>query len=182
MRIQGNGGGQLGTPSSTALQWNHNRFVSFPSGSLADIQNPDGNLRVNRHGIMFGGANAAGKEANSAQISAGVHGPGNNFLDIVGMGNNSSDRRVRAWAEAGFQINGPVILNGGWSIDTSDGQFRLKHNGEQKFVMHTSGKGWIQNGVGFAGSNWLLDGNNTVVGIRSIGDWAGGQAAWSRNL
>jgi hypothetical protein len=120
VRIQGNGGGQLGTPSSTALQWNHNKNVSFPSGNLADIQTPNGNLRINRHGIMFGGANAAGKESNSAQISAGTHAP--NSLNFVGMssGAGSGDRKIKAWAEGGFEIVGPLIVNGRNILDELD--------------------------------------------------------------
>jgi hypothetical protein len=79
--------------------------------------------------------------------------------------------------------NGVVNLPNGWSLDTSDGHFRLKFRGAQKFVMHTSGKGWIENGLGFANSgSWMYDGNGGRLGIRSIGDWTGGQAGWSRDL
>lgn len=41
---------------------------------------------------------------------------------------------------------GIVNLANGWSIDTRDGHFRLKYNGDQKFVMHQDGKGWQGNG------------------------------------
>lgn len=38
--------------------------------------------------------------------------------------------------------NPVVTLRNGWTIDTSDGHFRLKQNGQQKFVMHQDGAGW----------------------------------------
>ena len=89
---------------------NVNGNVILPGGSDADIKGPNGNLKMNKHGIMFGGANAAGKDTNSAQISAGMHGPGNNFLDLVGMGTDGTNRKIRAWAEGGFHVNGPIVI------------------------------------------------------------------------
>ena len=189
----------------------------------------------------------------------------NGSLNIVGGGKDGPSRKITAWAEGGFNVNGPIVvqnevdggttrgirmwkgdntgwgiymstagegksMNGGatqaiggisnhairfrandnatngfifentsnkalvgingntgvvnlpngWSLDTSDGQFRLKYNGVQKFVMHTSGKGWIENGLGFANSgSWMYDGNGGRLGIRSIGDWTRGQSGWS---
>lgn len=39
-----------------------------------------------------------------------------------------------------------VTLPNGWTIDTSDGHFRVKLNGDQKFVMHQDGRGWKASG------------------------------------
>jgi phage host-nuclease inhibitor protein Gam len=72
-----------------------------------DMHNPNGQMKISRQGIMFGGPNA-GKEANSAQISAGRHIP--NSLNIVGMSSGPAwtDRRVDVWAEGGMNVYGQL--------------------------------------------------------------------------
>lgn len=77
------------------------------TGKDTSITNPDGKLRINEQGIMFGGPNS-GKEVNSGQITAGLHIP--NSLNIVGMssGPGHHDRRVDVWAEGGLNIHGHI--------------------------------------------------------------------------
>jgi hypothetical protein len=69
-----------------------------------DMSNPNGQMKITRQGIMFGGPNGAGKEGNSAQISAGRHVA--NSLNIVGMSsnNNAGTRRVDVWSENGMHV------------------------------------------------------------------------------
>ena len=76
--------------------------------NINKIKNPNGTLKINNHGIQFGGSNVAGREVNSAQISAGLHVP--NSLNIVGMASDGSEsnRKVNMWAEGGFTVSGPI--------------------------------------------------------------------------
>jgi hypothetical protein len=88
-----------------------------------DIHVPNGEMKISRGGIMFGGPNN-GKEHNSAQISAGQHIA--NSLNIVGMssGKGHQDRRVDMWAEGGFNVYGrvkvPELCIGNTCINESD--------------------------------------------------------------
>ena len=76
-----------------------------------DMKNPNGQMKITRQGIMFGGPNTE-REANSAQISAGLHAP--NSLNIVGMTSdtNFNTRRVDMFSEGGFRVNGTQRING----------------------------------------------------------------------
>jgi hypothetical protein len=80
-----------------------------------DIHVPNGEMKISRGGIMFGGPNKD-REHNSAQISAGQHVP--NSLNIVGMssGKGHQDRRVDMWTEGGLHLHGGVQANqGAWN-------------------------------------------------------------------
>jgi hypothetical protein len=68
-------------------------------------------MKIARDGIQFGGANA-GKEHNSAQISAGKHAA--NELCIVGMSSDTSyaTRKIRMWAEGGMTVRGTITADG----------------------------------------------------------------------
>ena len=96
--LQGSGG--------SAMTIDSNNTVNFPSGASGKIQTPNGQLKINQHGIQFGGNNTTGKELNSAQISAGLHIA--DSLNIVGMGSTVENRKVNMWAEGGFQVSGPL--------------------------------------------------------------------------
>ena len=83
--------------------------LKITGGEQLDLFSPNGNLRINKHGIMFGGENDTTREGNSAQITAGMH--EDNSLNIVGMSDgNKNNRRVRVWAEGGFIVNDRDIL------------------------------------------------------------------------
>ncbi|ULY68587.1 hypothetical protein [Chlorella virus XW01] len=105
-----------------------------------DMATPNGQMKITRQGIMFGGPNGAGKEVNSAQISAGRHVA--NSLNIVGMSsnNNAGTRRVDVWSENGMHVrsnHGLKVhghgketsygsLNAGWShMSTTAPQFYM---------------------------------------------------------
>jgi hypothetical protein len=80
-----------------------------------DIHVPNGEMKISRGGIMFGGPNKD-REHNSAQISAGQHVA--NSLNIVGMssGKGHQDRRVDMWAEGGMHLHGGLQANqGAWN-------------------------------------------------------------------
>jgi len=81
------------------------------SVNTAKIKNPDGKLKINNQGIQFGGPNVAGRETNSAQISAGLHVP--DSLNIVGMSSDGSEsnRKVDMWADSGFTVRGPMSVD-----------------------------------------------------------------------
>lgn len=86
-------------------------------------------------------------------------------------------------AEVALRQNNITNLGNAWTIDTSDGHFRLKHDGDQKFVVHKSGKTWVKHGIGFSrGGNWMFDGNGGRLGIRDVGDWGNPESTWSRDL
>jgi hypothetical protein len=74
---------------------------------LPELSGPTSTTRITAQGIIFGGANN-GREANSAQISAGKHEA--DSLCIVGMstGINAATRKITMWAEGGMKIYGIV--------------------------------------------------------------------------
>jgi hypothetical protein len=76
-----------------------------------DMHHPNGQMKITRQGIMFGGPNDSSKELNSAQISAGRHRA--NSLNIVGMSSNRSSgtRKIDVWAEGGMDVRGPVTIH-----------------------------------------------------------------------
>jgi hypothetical protein len=78
-----------------------------------DMHGPNGQMKITRQGIMFGGPNDGSKEVNSAQISAGRHVP--NSLNIMGMSSNknASTRKVDVWAEGDMSVHGPMRISGG---------------------------------------------------------------------
>ena len=74
-----------------------------------DLGGPNSKTRITSQGIIFGGANN-GREANSAQISAGRHIP--DSLNIVGMSNTAhAQRRIHMWAEGGLTVYGAATGN-----------------------------------------------------------------------
>jgi hypothetical protein len=102
------------------------------SPGIGNIKNPDGTMKISRSGIMFGGNNGAGKEQNSAQISAGIHEP--NSLNIVGMSmdNNPENRKVDVWAQGTMTIRGPTQV---WGNVKKSGD--LISNGGNNWIFHT---------------------------------------------
>jgi hypothetical protein len=78
-------------------------------GDKAYIRTPNDDLKMNQHGIQFGGGNS-GRQIDSAQISVGLHTP--DTLSIVGMSDAANvNRKVEVWAEGGLKINGPLNVD-----------------------------------------------------------------------
>jgi hypothetical protein len=99
--------GHLNTNDFIKIRHNQTKEVGIQLDArqgTGDMNNPNGQMKITRQGIMFGGPNTNGKETNSAQISAGRHVA--NSLNIVGMSSNNSSatRRVDVWAENGMHI------------------------------------------------------------------------------
>jgi hypothetical protein len=147
---------------------NADRFVVDKNGNIVintvskseTPQTPDGNLRITSQGIMFGGPNAAGKDVNSAQISAGSHVA--NSLNIMGMSSNnqSSTRKVDMWAEGGLTLHGGNLIlqdnNSGIQITNKDG---VGSNSNVKI------KSWY--GVGFESTEPNSKGIHTSIDTRT---------------
>jgi hypothetical protein len=105
-----------------------------------DINNPNGQMKITRQGIMFGGPNAD-REVNSGQISAGLHIP--NSLNIVGMSKDkgSASRRVDVWAEGGHHVHGwqhtsGHISTGGDIHMGGDNQIMGNRSNKNKWIYH----------------------------------------------
>lgn len=119
-----------------------------------DIRGPNGQLKLSRQGIMFGGPNN-GRDENSAQISAGMHVP--NSLNIIGMssGKGAGDRRVDMWAEGGFNLYAPhVNLNANATVQSA-GRIHV-NGGEELYVLNKKGV--------IVGKEWGGNGNLQVQG------------------
>ncbi len=113
-----------------------------------DIQNPNGQTKISRWGIMFGGDNN-GREVNSAQISAGALEP--DSLNIVGMSKDKekSSRRVDMFAEGGFRLNGSMFANApasdanGQQIvigNVNESNLRLGRHADYSWIQSHAGK------------------------------------------
>jgi len=109
-----------------------------------DIREPNGQMKITRQGIMFGGPND-GREPNSGQISAGLHHP--NSLNIVGMSADkaANSRRVDMWTEGGFSVFGPQKINGP-RIDTDHVLNKQAQSSGQS--VNSIGGGWISADMG----------------------------------
>jgi hypothetical protein len=130
----------------------------------ADITGPTANTRINSQGIIFGGTNN-GRDANSAQISAGRHDP--DALCIVGMSKpDGTARRVHMWSEGGTTHEGPMTINGSLRIgnivlsDAGDGTLMITGTpggitikdsaNDNKFSLKTTARG---EGYQYGGQN-----------------------------
>ena len=100
-----------------------------------DVKNPNGQMKITRQGIMFGGPNA-NRQVDSGQISAGLHIP--NSLNIVGMSadTGAASRRIDMWAEGGLNVYGGSNLSGivraATNVPVTDA------NGEQLVIGNTN--------------------------------------------
>ncbi len=96
---------------------------------VGDIKNPNGQLKLSRSGVMFGGNNN-GTEENSGQISAGIHIP--NSLNIVGMstGKDVKTRRIDVWAEGGMNIQGNKLCLGPTCFVDNGNGLQIQRNGK----------------------------------------------------
>ena len=81
------------------------RLNSLEIANTSNKDTPGALMKIGSDGFIFGGNNS-GYEVNSAQISAGYH--VGNSLNFVGMGTNSSNRRMDFWAEGGFYVTGNI--------------------------------------------------------------------------
>ncbi len=107
-----------------------------------DMTNPNGQMKISRQGIMFGGPNKD-REVNSGQISAGLHHA--NSLNIVGMSDDKkANRRVDMWAEGGFSVFGPQKVNGP-KVDTDH---VLNKQAQPSGQSVNSRGGWIASDMG----------------------------------
>ena len=92
--------------------------LSMDGAKDTGIGGPTANTRINSQGIIFGGANN-GREANSAQITAGRH--EEDVLCIVGMSKpDHTNRRIRMWAEGGTRHDGPMSITGSLTVANRD--------------------------------------------------------------
>lgn len=98
--------------------------------------NPDASMHITDDCILFGGNNA-GKQAESASISAGKY--ERNSLNIVGMSSDTNhlSRKVTMWAEAGLKVwgsiatNGPITAGGDAQIGGTITAKKLKGDGSE---------------------------------------------------
>ncbi len=87
-----------------------NASAPLSIGGSGKDSHPDASMHITNQSILFGGNNA-GKQFNSAKISAGTH--VSNSLCIVGMasGTSNTDRKVDIFAEGGLTIRGSLHVN-----------------------------------------------------------------------
>ena len=113
------------------------------SEGAGDVNTPNGQMKISRQGIMFGGPNNA-REVNSGQISAGLHIP--NSLNIVGMSadKGAASRRIDMWAEGGLNVYGPQRVSQNIVIGDSDGAAGLAVKG----TTHEHGTAWLRSDKG----------------------------------
>jgi len=87
--------------------------ITVANNENGNIMNPNTVTRINARGIIFGGPNN-GYEANSAQISAGLHQA--DSLCMVGMGKPGAGRKIDMWAEERVAIHGSLVVDGNQSV------------------------------------------------------------------
>lgn len=95
----------------------NNPLAPLTIGVIGKKDGPDANMYISADTILFGGVNA-GRQADSAQISAAKHQA--NSLCIVGMSDSAGNhRRVDIWSEGGLYLRGGNIAIGTSSTPAS---------------------------------------------------------------
>ncbi len=111
IRDSGGGGNNrrfhFDTNNSRLAIGDHSPDAPLSISGTGKEHDPDAAMHISSQCILFGGNNA-GKQANSAKISAGTH--VENSLNIVGMasGTSSEDRKVDIFAEGGMIVRGHI--------------------------------------------------------------------------
>ncbi|MDI9311413.1 MAG: hypothetical protein QM535_14470 [Limnohabitans sp.] len=170
---------KLGSNGPTIYGLNNNLGIgnSTPEAPLTIDGNgkeegPNGSMQITNDCILFGGNNA-GKETQSAQISAGKHEP--NSLNIVGMAadQDANTRKMTFWAEAGLKLYGSMGLgkNPTEKLDVL-GNIRLNDN-----AIYFRGNNDYYQGLGYNAFNSLTSIDGPV-----LFGWNGGALGSSTNL
>lgn len=114
-RLFGFGGGMLGSgTTTTALRWDNAGRVRIGDGTAPGtdyVLDVNGDVGVRAANTLEFGAGVSGKEANAGKIAYNAFGSG--ALDIVGAGTNSTNRKIKLWAEGGTELAGPIKISGG---------------------------------------------------------------------
>ena len=154
-----------GSSFGSAMTINNKNIVSFPVGTRSDIETPNGELKINKMGIQFGGKNKAGYEINSAQISAGEH--ITDSLNIIGMSDSAgANRKVDIWAEGGLTVYGEKLKVGGATFHShpTDTWVRMSADNGDSYNYGLAAKNLWTNGALNVGSTATVDGDLTVKG------------------
>jgi hypothetical protein len=78
--------------------------------SINKLNENDNKTRITAKGIKFGCRNSE-MHQDSGLIGVSLY-DNQNILSIVGMGTNTTNRKIKAYAEGGFDISGPLIASG----------------------------------------------------------------------
>jgi hypothetical protein len=134
------------------------------------------NLQVNGGTNVNANMNAASISTNNPTWNGWISGSFGTGKDRVVLGNlenqatvGAHNNALNAWTALrlrGDSIdmvpnNGIVNYPNGWRINTSDGHFRIQHNGQDKLVAHNEGHpAWAPNGMNIG--NWVGEGGGTL--------------------
>ena len=145
------------------------------------------NMTVTQNASVNGVINANGGGATNGWIS-GHFGLGDKDKIVIGNLENQAcigahNKDFNAWTDLRLQgnsinmvpNNGIVNYPNGWRVNTSDGHFRIQHNGEDKFVAHNWGyPSYAPNGMdvgtwhGTGGGTLNVSGNANINGVASV--------------
>jgi hypothetical protein len=90
------------------LNIDKNGNVGIGLSNPSSLLHLNGNMKINNNNSIELGAGIGGKEVNAGKIGYGVFTP--NTIDIVGAGTNTSNRKIRFWAEGGSTFEGPIEI------------------------------------------------------------------------
>ena len=92
-----------------------------------------GDMRVQGTNIFIGGAQDKNRWI--------LHAPNDDRRGLWIAPGNGSDNWD--WGKATYMLSSGVLgLGHGWTLDATDGHLRIKHNNDQKFVVHQDGNLW----------------------------------------
>ena len=94
----------------------HTNRLSLSDLTKLYIDSPGATTRINAMGIQFGNQ-SPDYQPSSAQISAALHTA--DTLEIVGMGTEMTNRRIKLWAEGGLTLKGRLTTDKHSLTDTS---------------------------------------------------------------
>jgi hypothetical protein len=103
-------------------------------------------LKITNNNAIELGVGIAGKESNAGKIGYGLF--TTDYIDFVGAGTSSTNRKIRFWAEGGSIFEGGAALNG--NVNTTGG-----YTGTSLFVRNASALNTgITNTISFGGNNY----------------------------
>jgi hypothetical protein len=111
-----------------------NVFIRAQEGvtTEGDLVVSNGSVDIGeKQAVRFTGQN----NSTSGSISCGLLSDG---LDIVGHSSGkTSAQTVHIRAPGGVSVDGPLLLSGGWSVDTSSGSMQFKHGNQVKWTVES---------------------------------------------
>jgi hypothetical protein len=126
-----------------------------------------GELRTTR-GVNIGSATLPNND-NAYGVGLNIRNNNGSWTHFNQGGSSDNNIKGNTTFENRVNVNSGVLaLNNGWTLDTTDGHLRIKHNGNQKFVVHNGGNIWSEDQGWIIGDRWTYQLRTDPSGQRCV--------------